>query len=254
MTQDVTRKRIETKLIIVGYAMSRLDCSYLTATGCSSWRQAYSEASASLGKPPATFKNLRDEFDPFHGNPRKGWHMRPLRPNRQTVLEELHAVSDDALVALVREVLRCNEDDTKEAIDSLARITRVAANVAERLLTGRRAEDFFTANSLGLINVPAERLVDFRNAATGYDFGISDDPKTAIEVKGIKSQRGDILFTDREWTEARIRANDYLLVVVGNLAGTPKATVTRNPRTTLSVSCRYRQALNITWTSNVSVI
>ena len=43
----------------------------------------------------------------------------------------------------------------------------------------------------------------------------------AVEVKGLKQKRGDILFTDREWTEAKTRREDYLLVVVGNLEDVP---------------------------------
>ncbi len=234
--------------------MSRLDHRYLYCRGLNSWREAYREASKSLMEPDATFKNLRDEFDPIHLNPRKGWHMRPLRANRQTVMEELKEVSDDALMVLVEKILSHADTEVKDAIDALARITKTAANVAERLLTGRRAEEYFIANCSDLVNVLPQHLVDLRNAAVGYDFGITHDRGTAIEVKGIKEQQGNILFTDREWVEAKLRKDRYLLVVVGNLVDIPKAVVVRNPSGRLMVSCRYQKSISVTWSSTISII
>ncbi len=66
------------------------------------------------------------------------------------MLNELQDVSDDALLELVARILSHEEDAIAEAIDSLAVVTKVAHNVAERLLTGRRAEEFFLAHSANL--------------------------------------------------------------------------------------------------------
>jgi hypothetical protein len=253
MTEDIKRKRLETKALVIGYAMSRLDLSYLSRRGVSSWRQAYAEASAALGEVATTFKNLRDEFDPFHTNPRRGWHMRPLRIGRQNVLEELKDISDDALMELVQRIVSNQEEATAEAIDSLARVHKVAANVAERLLTGRRAEEYFLANALRIANVAPERLRDCRLDAAGYDFGVADAPETAIEVKGIKTVQGSILFTDREWVEAKKRGGQYWLVIVGNLLVKPQAKMILNPYANLTVSSAYQQSISVTWRSSVSV-
>ena len=101
MSEEPQRTRLETEALIVGYAMSRLDTDYLRLRRFSQWQEAFCEAATALGEPKASFKNLRDEFDPLHDNPRLGWHQRQLRPNRQRVLDELHGVSDDALMELV---------------------------------------------------------------------------------------------------------------------------------------------------------
>ncbi len=135
---DRKRTRLATEEIVVGYAMSRLHASYYASRGLESWNLAYAEAALALDRPEMTLKNLRDEFDPYHGNPRKGWRGRLLRLDRQRVLDDLRGVSDDALLELVNRILVRDEDSVVEAIDSLARVESVAANVAERLLTGRK--------------------------------------------------------------------------------------------------------------------
>src|SRR5690242_891191 len=73
MQRQTRRQRLETAAIVVGYAMSRFDAAYLASRGLTSWRACFEEAGRAMRKPPATFKNLRDEFDPIHANSRQGW-------------------------------------------------------------------------------------------------------------------------------------------------------------------------------------
>jgi hypothetical protein len=244
---------LETEAIVVGYAMSRLDRMYLTARNFSSWDQAFHEASNVLSKPPTTFKNLRDEFDPVHINPRQGWHRREMRANRQRVLDELCEVSDAALLELVDRILKQDEEVVAEAIDSLAVINRVAYNVAERLLTGRLAEEYFLANSASLVNVVSENLLDCRQTGCGYDFGVRNHPEWAIEVKGLKQMRGELLFTEREWLEAQRKCDNYWVVVIGNLVAQPVAQIVRNPCVNLVAHSKYRQALVVEWLAAISL-
>lgn len=254
---DESRTRLETEELVIGYAMSRLDREYLRARQCATWQQAYKEAANALSRLPTSFKNLRDEFDPVHPNQRVGWHRntpQPLRPNRQRVLDELQDVSDDALSELVARILRREEDAINEAIDSLAVVTKVAHNVAERLLTGRRAEEYFLSHSAGLIGIEPSLILDYRQAARGFDFGILNDPERVIEVKGIKQKRGDIQFTDREWTEAKYRGENYLLAIVGNLIAEPVARVIPNPYAALVATCSYRTSISAAWRSTVSAV
>jgi Domain of unknown function (DUF3883) len=253
MRHELQRVRLETEAIVVGYAMSRLDKAYLHAHHCRSWKEAFKQAAAELEIRPGSLKNLRDEFDPVHDNRRKGWHQRPLRPNRQRILDELKDLSEDALLELVARILHREEDAILEAIDSLAVPPRTAHNVAERLLTGRRAEEFFLANCERLIKIAPDKIVDCRAAACGFDFGVANQPKRAIEVKGLKLVKGEILFTDREWTEAKARGADYLLVVVGNLAATPRAKVLPHPYATLEARCDYQVTVAAVWRSTVTL-
>ncbi len=139
MNDSTSRARLETEAIVLGYAMSRLDVAYLKYRKVKTWRAVFAEAGHALSVPPSSIKNLRDEFDPLNDNNRQGWHQRPLRPNRLRVLEDLKDTSDDALMALVDRIIARDEETTAEAVDSMAVVPRTAHNVAERLLTGRRA-------------------------------------------------------------------------------------------------------------------
>lgn len=255
MSDERTHTRLDTKAIVVGYAMSRLDSKYLAARHLETWGEVYAEAGNTLSCPPMSLKNLRDEFDPVHSNPRRGWHRHTdkLRPSRQRVLDELEGLSDDALLELISRILSRDEEAVGTAIDSLAVTTHVAHNVAERLLTGRRAEEYFLEHSRELIGFTAAQIIDLRQAALGFDFGIDDRPELAIEVKGIKQHRGDIQFTDREWSEAEYRGKQYWLAVVGNLGAEPIARIIRDPHTVLAARCSYKTTIAAVWRSTVSV-
>jgi hypothetical protein len=253
MPNSRTRERLETQAIVIGYAMSRLDRDYLTERGHLHWNDAFNEASGALSKPSDTFKNLRDEFDPVHDNPRQGWRNRQMRPSRQRVLDELRSVSNDALLELVRRILHGDDEAIDPAIDALAMVNHVASNVAERLLTGRRAEEYFLANSQSLISVSTDYLLDYRLSACGFDFGVRDQPAWAIEVKGLKNRSGDIQFTEREWIEAGLRKDNYWVVILGNLIGEPIPWIVRDPHSMLNAYSRYRRQLVVDWHASVSL-
>lgn len=253
MGKDRRTQRLETEAIVVGYAMSRLDGEYLRYRNARTWRQVFAEAARALSVPASSIKNLRDEFDPFHCNRRRGWYQRPLRTDRLRVLEDLKDVSDEALMALIDRIIVRDEESIVEAVDSMTGMSRTAHNVAERLLTGRKAEDYFLTHSESLIGIKPSDLTDRRLSACGYDFGVIYRPELAIEVKGLKLTRGEVLFTDREWTEARTRRDHYWLVVIGNLSATPQGRLLPDPAQLLQAICSYQVAVTAIWRSKVSV-
>jgi len=245
--------RLETEALIIGYAMSRLDDEYVRWRKLKSWSAAYDEVSRAMSVRALSFRNLRDEFDPFHSNKRVGWHNRTIHPSRQRVLEDLKDVSDEALKALVDRIIIRDEEATAEAVDSLAAVPRTAQNVAERLLTGRRAEEYFAENCEEITGIKESDLVDCRQLACGFDFAVMGIPELGIEVKGLKPMSGNILFTDREWSEAAFRRDNYWLVVVGNLNAEPRHKVVRDPHSTLEASCSYQVSITANWLSRISV-
>lgn len=251
-SEERPRTRLETEALVVGYTMSRLDTDYLRLRGYVTWQEAFQDAARVLDVPPASFKHLRDEFDPFHVNPRLGRHRRELRPNRRRIIEELAGVSDDALMELAGRILARDEPAVAEAVDALAVVTRVPANVAERLLTGRRAEDYFLENCRALVQAEPSDILDLRLSALGFDFGLKNRPEQAIEIKGIKQTRGDILFTDREWLEAKRRRENYRLVVVA-LAAEPLAKIIVDPYGNLAAKSAVQTSVSVVWRSTVSV-
>lgn len=255
MPDEDGHTRLDIEAIVIGYAMSRLDLKYRAARHLETWGQAYAEAGNLLSCPPMSLKNLRDEFDPVHANPRRGWHRNTdqLRPSRQRVLDELAVLSDDALLELISRILSQDEEAVGTAIDSLAVTTHVAYNVAERLLTGRRAEEYFLEHSKELVGFSSSQVIDLRQSALGFDFGIDRRPELAIEVKGMKQHRGDIQFTDREWSEAEYRGEWYWLAVIGNLSAEPIARIIRDPHAVLAAHCSYKTTIAAVWRSTVTV-
>lgn len=244
---------LETSALIVGYAMSRLDRGYLEAHKLKSWKEAFRQAGDALKIAPASLKNLRDEFDPVHGNARKGWQDRPMRLNRQRIMGQLCEVSDAALLDLVNGILTHHPETVQEVVEPLSNPADRFHNVAERLRTGRLAEEFFLANSTMIASIKFKSILDHRNLARGYDFGVRMREDLAIEVKGLKQTRGSILFTDREWSEARSRHVNYWLVVVGNIESKPVAKLIVDPANTLKVECKYQTTIVASWRSKVSV-
>jgi hypothetical protein len=221
-----SRKRLlETSGLILGYAMSRLDQTYLKARHCKTWKDAFQEAGQILKIRPGSLKNLRDEFDPLHDNPRRGWWKRAIRPSRQRVMGELCDVSDVALLEMVDRLLRHDRDALQEVVRPLSKPGSVKQiyNVAERLRTGGLAERYFLENCVDIVDVQNADILDHRALARGYDFGVKDKPHIAVEVKGLKQKRGRIAFTDREWNEALARRVNFWLVIVGNLEAKPIA-------------------------------
>lgn len=205
------RSVLETEALVVAYAMSRLDTEFLRRFGFANWRAAFSSVADSLKVAPASIKNLRDEFDPVHSNSRKGWHKRPLRPNRQRVLGQFCDTSDEALVEVVARLL-ARDAEVRELISvPLAQESGRGEDVAERLRTGRMAEEFFVNHSELICGIASGLLVDLRNEARGFDFGVRDRATLAIEVKGLRALKGTVLFTDHEWQIARRRTGDYWL-------------------------------------------
>ncbi|MEK6701804.1 MAG: DUF3883 domain-containing protein [Planctomycetota bacterium] len=244
---------LETSALIVGYAMSRLDKAYLKSQHVTTWKEACRRAGESLHVAPASIKHLRDEFDPIHGNTRRGWHARPMYPSRQRIVGELCEVSDAALLEMIDRILAHDPEAVQEVVTPLSKPAERIHNVAERLRTGRLAETFFMENSQNIANVHASLILDHRNLARGYDFGIQKRADIAIEVKGIKKMRGGVMFTDREWSEATARRQDYWLIVVGNLEANPIARLIPDPTTELSAKCQYQTTIAASWRATVAV-
>lgn len=234
--------------------MARLGEPFRESLGYSTWIGAYKGLGETFDEKPNSIKLLRDEFDVFFDNGRKGWDNREPHPSRFPILHEFEGVSDEALAEIARRLVAGDADAMNEILPLVAEPSRRAANVAERLMTGRKAEEFFMARSRELVDVRPEHIVDMRHRACGYDFGSSPLPHLAIEVKGLGGVHGDVLFTDREWAEAKHRGPDYWLVLVGQLSTeSPVAKVVRHPVATFEPRCQIVQSAAATRRVRASV-
>ena len=88
--------------MISGYYLSRCDERAYQSLGFESKAATHIELAQAFGAKPASVRNWRDEFDPVHDNPRRGWDKREMAPSRVRVVEALADVPDDALFQLLK--------------------------------------------------------------------------------------------------------------------------------------------------------
>ncbi|MCI6242366.1 MAG: hypothetical protein MR646_03555 [Agathobacter sp.] len=106
--------------LIVSYYLSRCDMKAVRALGYKSFTEAFHEIGNILNENPNNIKNMRDEFDPYFDNGRKGWYQRELRASRQEVFDEMAHYTDEQIEILVKEILHmANGDLNMENIDIL---------------------------------------------------------------------------------------------------------------------------------------
>ena len=91
--------------LTVAYYLSRVDKEALKELGYQSYAEAFKRLAIILKQKEATIKNMRDEFDPYFDNGRKGWYKRDLRGTRKEVFDMYSSVSDRELKEVVKEIL-----------------------------------------------------------------------------------------------------------------------------------------------------
>jgi hypothetical protein len=249
-----SRQLIEYESLIVAYAMSRLDRRFLEALALPSWSAAFKAIGSQIDTKPASLKNLRDEFDPVHDNTRRGWSNRPMRPSRQRVIAEFSELSDDGLMEIISRILARDPVVTNEVVEPLAASRSRLDNVADRLRTGRLAEEFFLRESKNICGISSNEILDRRNDAQGFDFGVTSRSSLMIEVKGLSVAAGDILFTDMEWNVAKKTRKEYWLVVIGCLPDQPLPKLFVDPFACLRIRSIVERCTRVSWRSRVRVV
>jgi hypothetical protein len=176
-----------------------------------------------------------------------------MRRDRAEIVTNFSDLPDDELLEVVRGILSRNPTVEDQIVQPLAVAHQRIANVAQRLRTGRLAEEFFLQHSDNICGVESADLLDDRQLARGYDFAVRARPSLRIEVKGLTSRTGDILFTDLEWRVARDSRRDYWLVVVGCLPDEPTASLYPDPHRAIRATEVVEQVQRVSWRSRVSV-
>ncbi len=87
--------------LLVSYFLSRCDAKAVSALGYSNFTEAFRQLGDLLNENPNNIKNMRDEFDPYFPNSRRGWYQRPLRASRQEIFDEFAQYSDVQLTNYV---------------------------------------------------------------------------------------------------------------------------------------------------------
>ncbi|MBS3970940.1 MAG: DUF3883 domain-containing protein [Clostridia bacterium] len=241
--------------LIIAYYLSKFDEDALKNLKYSSFTSAFKDIALKLKVKPNTIKNMRDEFDPLHGNKRVGWYQRDLRPSRQQVVEQFQDLDEQDLHEIVVEVLEnVLFRETVECEELLKSITengrtRTGTSFILRGPTGKKAEEIFIEQfNHGNIQL-AGMLSDMRDRGCGYDFEIHDNDSTYfIEVKGLAELSGGILFTNKEWQVAMQLKERYILAIVSNIVSEPEIVLLADPARRLNATKKIYRPVQINWT------
>ena len=242
--------------LIVAYYLSRLDKQGYLLLGYKSFMDATKGVGLILDVKPRTIQGMRDEFDPYHQNNRVGWE-RELRGSRLKIFKTFQETDDEALLEIVKEILYNKEfKNTEEYQDIHALfsekevLTKRGASPVFILRgpTGKAAEAFYLEyfNNKAL---PVEgKIIDSRDFGCGYDFEIQDGKQSYfIEVKGLASVDGGILFTNKEWQTALKHGKKYYLIVVKNLSAIPELITIQNPASKLVPKKNIQTTIQVSW-------
>ena len=115
--------------LIVGYYLSKFDKTAYTNLGLGGSTETHRRIGRILGVKPTLIKNMRDEFDPLHDNPRVGWYQRPLAASRAKVVEQFQDLGEEELRDVVLEIL------SNPRFESTENFSDVVGPVARRART-----------------------------------------------------------------------------------------------------------------------
>lgn len=244
--------------LVVSFYLSKFDYDGLARLGYDTFREAFRDIGQKLDVKPTSVKNMRDEFDPFYDNKRRGWYQKEIRPSRRRVIATFDDLSEEALRALVLDIIR-PEANRKVQIE-LQPVLREIRNsdkphgkrqpleYVPRGLTGRRAEEFFISRFYSGLTPFTGQLLDRRDDGVGFDFEITTgDSSISVEIKGLAKEIGGITFTDKEWKVANEMRANYYLGLVANLPRLPQIGFIQNPATQFKPSYYLHTAVIATW-------
>ena len=250
----------ENKLaLIIAYYLSRFDKTALDNLGYPSFTAAFKHIGASLDIKPSSIRNMRDEFDPLHNNPRAGWIGRDFqkRRSRVKVVETYGDMDEPGLREVALEILQGHSPEHTEIVDELTALIPDskadrkprAAIFAPRGPTGKAAEEYFIRYHAGHALPISGILKDVREHAGGYDFEIQspDNETIFVEVKGMAGDEGGILFTAKEWDTARKEQDKYFLVIVRTVHDKPTLQIIQDPANKLHAKRNIRTTVQVNW-------
>ncbi len=247
--------------MVVAFYLSKYGDKELPRLGFRTYRQAFDEVGRRLHVNANSVKNWRDEFDPYYDNRRKGWYQRGIRPSRQEIMATFDDLSEDALRAVVLDIIRPETRPKVEtelravlkevrALDVRKKIKKTVRYVA-RGPTGRMAEEFFVSRFRAGQTPFKGILKDCRDDGVGFDFEIiARENHTLVEVKGLAKELGGITFTDKEWGVANEAQNNYFLGLVTQIPASPRIGFVQNPAFNFIPVYRAYTTIAVSWTIN----
>lgn len=243
--------------LIVAFYLSKYDVEGVKRLGYSNFSDTFRRLSEILEVKSNSIKQMREQFDPYHDNTRVGWYQRPLSRSRRDVMNQYGGLSEAALREIVLEILKTTQDGavvdenyTKYISDTeKSTVTNESTSAyTTRGITGQTAEELFLEYyEVGKINGFRVPIRDTRLHGTGYDFEMTEAPYYVFEVKGLRAEKGSILFTDHEWKIAQNLKDKYFVVLFSNLDDEIKLNILQNPYKVLQPKMQNYPVMHISW-------
>lgn len=252
MLHNIEKLDKRDKAILMGLFLSRYDKQALESFGFTGFRQAYNVLGLSIGFIPKSIQNYRDEFDPYFPNNRKGWHNRNLRDYCREFMDATADMSFDEFYNLIKYFLDGGVIDERDIVKERRKASR--GFMANRLITGKAAEEYFMMNYQRIDPFQNYVLQDTTQMGCGFDFKLSLSEKHFyVEVKGINDKTGSILMTEKEHSVADDLRELYCLFVVSNFRDTPEHHLFFNPLYVpqLEFKCQEQQVTRISYSAKM---
>lgn len=252
MLHNIEKLDKRDKAILMGLFLSRYDKQALESFGFTGFRQAYNVLGLSIGFIPKSIQNYRDEFDPYFPNNRKGWRNRNLRDYCREFMDATADMSFDEFYNLIKYFLDGGVIDERDIVKERRKASR--GFMANRLITGKAAEEYFMMNYQRIDPFQNYVLQDTTQMGCGFDFKLSLSEKHFyVEVKGINDKTGSILMTEKEHSVADDLRELYCLFVVSNFRDTPEHHLFFNPLyvSQLEFKCQEQQVTRISYSAKM---
>ncbi|MEA0564479.1 protein NO VEIN domain-containing protein [Lysinibacillus irui] len=229
------------KLLITAFYLAKFNEEAVRNLGYAGFREAFTKIGERLDYSPNSVKNRRDDFDPLFGH-RAGWHQVELSKSNLEIVDSFDHLSEEALRAIVLDLL---DEGSSVEFFSPVNVPRQAPTYTTRGVTGKKAEEFFRGWFTELY--PNDVLVDTRDLGCGYDFEVENSDHV-FEVKGLSGDNGGVLFTDKEWSIAAEKQEDYHLVLVREcFSDEPTVEVYSNPHLKFNPKKQFTTVINVNW-------
>lgn len=241
------------KAIMMGLFLSKYDKKALDSFGFTGFKEAFNMLGYAVETPPSSIKNYRDEFDPYFPNPRQGWHHRKLRDYCRVIMEDTQDLTFEMFHAIINSFVVDEYLDIKD-VKLVRPITRERKFLANRIITGKAAEEYFVMNYQNIPTFSDYKLTNTTNLGCGFDFKLSHNTENFyIEVKGINKQHGSILMTEKEHDMAEDLLERYCLFVVSNFKENPVHQMFFDPLhcDNLSFQRQERQMIQVSYSTNI---
>jgi hypothetical protein len=197
-----------------------------------------------VAKTTGTVKNRQDRFDGMNpDNPRKGWWQDGDRTDykfRKDYIDSFFGnldardFVDVVKMAIAKKfnnkILAKVNSGLQKGENNIEPSPIVRSYFRQMQETGREAEYFFLNNYMMIANFTNAKIEDARLLGDGYDFQLSLHKQYYLaEIKGLRSDKGNIRLTEKEYKKACEYKDDYALIIVKNLIKVPTFMPIFNP-------------------------